>query len=134
MNNLVKCSDENIASLMLQRLRLNSLIVTDFLDRDWSSERTGATMNLILAMGFGGPYEIAIVGGVIILLFGGAKVAQFGKSMGLGIREFKAATRDEVEPALANKEIPLTGKDPLSTSIAVRDMDAKGAEDHAGKL
>ena len=50
-------------------------------------------------MGFGNPIEIAIIAGVVVLLFGGAKLAGFGKSMGQGIKEFKKATRDDDEPA-----------------------------------
>lgn len=48
-----------------------------------------------LGFGFGNPTEIAIIAGVIVLLFGGAKIANFGKSMGESIREFKKATSEE---------------------------------------
>ena len=50
---------------------------------------------LPLAFGFGNPTEIAIIAGVVILLFGGSKLAGFGKSMGQGIKEFKKATEDD---------------------------------------
>ena len=50
---------------------------------------------LPLAFGFGGPWDIAILGGVLILLFGGSKLAGFGKSLGQGITEFKKATTDD---------------------------------------
>jgi len=50
---------------------------------------------LPLAFGFGNPTEIAIIAGVVILLFGGSKLAGFGKSMGQGIKEFKKATSDD---------------------------------------
>lgn len=56
-------------------------------------------MNTILAMGFGGPYDIAIIAGVVILLFGGAKIAGFGKSVGQGIRDFKQATSEDANPS-----------------------------------
>ena len=52
---------------------------------------------LPLAFGFGSPVEIAIVAGVIVLLFGGAKIAGFGKNLGEGIKEFKKATSDDTE-------------------------------------
>ena len=72
---------------------------------------------LPLAMGFGSPTEIAIIGGVIVLLFGGAKIANFGKSLGQGIKEFKkevqqgdmphdvapSATRDVDHPITKDK-------------------------------
>ncbi len=54
---------------------------------------------LPLAFGFGNPVEIAIVAGVVLLLFGGSKLAGFGKSLGEGIKEFKKATVDE-EPVV----------------------------------
>jgi len=50
---------------------------------------------LPLAFGFGGPWDVAIVGGVLIVLFGGSKLAGLGKSMGESIREFKKATKDD---------------------------------------
>ena len=37
-------------------------------------------------MGFGNPVEIAIIGGIVLLLFGGSKLAGFGKSLGEGRR------------------------------------------------
>jgi sec-independent protein translocase protein TatA len=50
-----------------------------------------------LALGLGGPYDIAIIAGVVVLLFGGAKLAGIGKSAALGIKEFKSAIKDEPE-------------------------------------
>lgn len=55
---------------------------------------------LPLAFGFGNPTEIAIIAGVVILLFGGSKLAGFGKSMGQGIKEFKKATSDDDDKTL----------------------------------
>ena len=54
---------------------------------------------LPLAFGFGNPTEIAIIGAVVLLLFGGSKLAGFGKSLGEGIKEFKKATNDDDKPA-----------------------------------
>ncbi len=48
-------------------------------------------------MGFGNPVEIAIIAGVVLLLFGGSKLSGFGKNLGEGIKEFKKATKDEEE-------------------------------------
>jgi len=42
-----------------------------------------------IALGLGGPTDIAIIAVVILLLFGGSKIADFGKSLGRGIKEFK---------------------------------------------
>jgi sec-independent protein translocase protein TatA len=60
---------------------------------------------LPLAFGFGAPQDLVIIALVVLVLFGGSKLAGFGKSMGEGIREFKKATRDDEEvppPAGAN--------------------------------
>ena len=45
-----------------------------------------------------GAPELLIIGGVIILLFGSAKLPQLMRGMGEGMKEFKKATRDEDEP------------------------------------
>lgn len=52
-----------------------------------------------LAIMLGGPWDIAIVAGVVVLLFGGSKLAGFGKHLGDGIKEFKKATQSEDPPA-----------------------------------
>ena len=46
-----------------------------------------------------GTTEIWIIAGVVILLFGGAKMAQFGKGLGESIREFRKAMTPEEEAA-----------------------------------
>jgi sec-independent protein translocase protein TatA len=61
------------------------------------------TPELANIFGFGNPVEIAIIAGVVVLLFGGAKIAGFGKNLGEGMKEFKKAVRetqeDESQPA-----------------------------------
>ena len=47
--------------------------------------------------GLGAP-ELLIVLAVVMLLFGGAKVPQLARSLGLAKKEFEAATEDHVEP------------------------------------
>ena len=64
-----------------------------------------------LAFGLGGPWDIAIVAGVVLLLFGGTKLAGFGKNLGEGIKEFKKATKDEDEAATP------VGAAPSSTTV-----------------
>ena len=61
-------------------------------------------------MGFGNPVEIAIIAGVVLLLFGGSKLAGFGKNLGEGIKEFKKATYEDEEAAPA-------GAAPASTTV-----------------
>ncbi len=47
--------------------------------------------------GLGAP-ELLIVLAVIMLLFGGAKVPQLARSLGLAKKEFEAATEEHPEP------------------------------------
>jgi sec-independent protein translocase protein TatA len=46
----------------------------------------------------GSTQDIVIIAVVVLLLFGGSKLAGFGKSLGEGIKEFKKATHDEDPP------------------------------------
>ena len=55
-------------------------------------------------MGISG-WEIIIVLVIVLLLFGGKKLPELAKGLGLGLREFKNASRDlkkEVEDASEN--------------------------------
>jgi len=52
-----------------------------------------------------GPWEIALIILVIIILFGGKKLPELAKGLGLGLKEFKKATSDikeEVKSAANN--------------------------------
>ena len=54
-----------------------------------------------------GPWEIGLIIIVIIILFGGKKLPELARGLGLGLREFKKATReieDEVKSAADNVE------------------------------
>ena len=54
-----------------------------------------------------GPWEIGLIILVIIILFGGKKLPELARGMGLGLREFKKATReikDEVKSATDEME------------------------------
>ncbi len=49
-----------------------------------------------------GPMEILVILFVIILIFGGKKLPELARGLGLGLKEFKKATgelKDEVESA-----------------------------------
>lgn len=61
-------------------------------------------MTLVLAniFGFGNPWDIAIIAGVVVLLFGGSKVAGFGKNLGEGMKEFKKAVKEGQEEGPAS--------------------------------
>lgn len=44
-------------------------------------------------MSMPGPFELLIIFFVILLLFGGKRLPEFGKALGQGIKEFKKAIR-----------------------------------------
>ena len=54
-----------------------------------------------------GPWEIGLIILVVIILFGGKKLPELARGLGLGLREFKKATReikDEVKSATDEME------------------------------
>ena len=51
-----------------------------------------------LAFFTGSPVEWGIILVIVLVLFGGSKLAGLGKSMGEGIREFKKATQEDDTP------------------------------------
>ncbi len=54
-----------------------------------------------------GPFEIVLIALVAIVLFGGKRIAEVGKGLGQGIRNFKEGIKEEdgkeAPPALADK-------------------------------
>ena len=46
-------------------------------------------------MSMPGPFELLVIFFVILILFGGKKLPEFGKALGEGIREFKKALRED---------------------------------------
>jgi sec-independent protein translocase protein TatA len=46
-------------------------------------------------MGSIGPTELLIIAGVVILLFGGSRIADLGKGCGQAIKNFKRGVRDD---------------------------------------
>lgn len=52
-------------------------------------------MSLIFGFAFGG-YEVLIVAGVILLLFGGKKIPELMRGLGRGVQEFKGV-KDDIE-------------------------------------
>jgi sec-independent protein translocase protein TatA len=59
-------------------------------------------MNLSILLGVIGPWQIALVVALVLLMFGGKKLPELMKGIGQGIREFKDAkdgsttTKDEL--------------------------------------
>lgn len=42
-----------------------------------------------------GPFEIILLGLVVVLLFGGRKIPELMKGLGQGMKEFKKATKED---------------------------------------
>jgi sec-independent protein translocase protein TatA len=58
-------------------------------------------------MGNVGPFQIIIVLGLALLLFGAGRIADIGKGLGEGIRNFKRGIKDEDDPP--PKQLPKKG-------------------------
>ena len=61
-----------------------------------------------------GPWEILVILFVIILIFGGKKLPELARGLGLGLKEFKKATKDikdEVENTVKDLDEETPEKD-----------------------
>lgn len=50
---------------------------------------------LTIFLGMIGPWQIAIIVALVLLLFGGKKIPELMRGLGTGIKEFKDATKEE---------------------------------------
>ena len=48
-----------------------------------------------MILGMIGPWQIILVLGIVVLLFGGKKIPELMKGLGKGIKEFKDASKEE---------------------------------------
>lgn len=55
-------------------------------------------------LGMVGPWQIAIIVVLVLLLFGGKKIPELMKGLGSGIKEFKDATKEDPEKNPENKQ------------------------------
>lgn len=51
-----------------------------------------------------GPWQIVLIVVVVLLLFGGKKIPELMRGLGSGIKEFKDASKEEVNEASEDKE------------------------------
>jgi len=56
-------------------------------------------ISLNVLLGIVGPWQIAVVVILVLLLFGGKKIPELMRGLGSGIKEFKDATKEEEETA-----------------------------------
>lgn len=62
-------------------------------------------------MSIPGPWELLLILGIVIAIFGAGRIAGIGAALGGSIREFKKAVRDgEDTPVLTDKEQPVQQK------------------------
>ena len=54
-------------------------------------------ISLTIILGMIGPWQIAVVVALVLLMFGGKKIPELMKGLGTGIKEFKDATKVEEE-------------------------------------
>ncbi len=74
-----------------------------------------------------GGIELAVIVGVVILLFGGKKIPELAKGLGKGIKDFKSAVKDD-EPVADAKESVKEIKEEVKTATSeVKDTATKQA-------
>ncbi len=54
-------------------------------------------ISLSIYLGIIGPWQIAIIVVLVLLMFGGKKIPELMKGIGGGIKEFKKATKEDVK-------------------------------------
>ncbi len=54
-------------------------------------------MQLSILLGFVGPWQIALVVVLILLLFGGKKIPEMMRGLGRGMKEFKDASKEDTD-------------------------------------
>lgn len=52
---------------------------------------------LFLFIGGLGGWEVLLIVGLVVLMFGAKKIPELAKGLGTGLREFKSATREQPE-------------------------------------
>ena len=61
-------------------------------------------MALSIFLGIPGPWQIVLVVGLVLLLFGGRKIPELMKGLGGGVKEFKKAMKEDEDDSAKDKE------------------------------
>jgi sec-independent protein translocase protein TatA len=69
-------------------------------------------------MGSIGPGELLIIALIALLLFGAGRIADIGKGLGQGIKNFKQGLKDDEEAGAATKQSPSTEPKPAEKKEA----------------
>ncbi|WP_317250580.1 twin-arginine translocase TatA/TatE family subunit [Aquimarina acroporae] len=54
-------------------------------------------------LGLVGPWQIALIVVIVLLLFGGKKIPELMRGLGSGIKEFKDASKEDEDPKIDEK-------------------------------
>ncbi|MAZ26838.1 MAG: twin-arginine translocase TatA/TatE family subunit [Cytophagaceae bacterium] len=60
---------------------------------------------LAIFLGMIGPWQIALIVVIVLLLFGGRKIPELMRGLGSGIKEFKDASKEDDTPAHKDEKI-----------------------------
>ncbi len=55
-------------------------------------------------LGMIGPWQIALIVVIVLLLFGGKKIPELMRGLGSGIKEFKDASKEDEDPKIDEKK------------------------------
>ncbi len=76
-------------------------------------------------MGMPGGWELVLIVGVVLLLFGGKKIPELAKGLGKGIKDFKKAVNEDDEVAEEKKEIETKAEEVIDS---VKETAVKASE------
>jgi len=76
-------------------------------------------------MGMPGGWELVLIVGVVLLLFGGKKIPELAKGLGKGIKDFKKAVNEDDEVAGEKKEIETKAEEVIDS---VKETAVKASE------
>jgi len=78
-------------------------------------------------MGMPGGWELVLIVGVVLLLFGGKKIPELAKGLGKGIKDFKKAVNEDEEITETAKKEIADAKD-TATEAAAENVSEKIAD------
>ena len=84
-------------------------------------------MNIFFAGMIGG-WEMVVIAGVVLMMFGARKIPEFMKGLGTGIKEFKKATREmdnELQQAMHDDPPAPRKLPPANTQASPTDSSAE---------
>jgi sec-independent protein translocase protein TatA len=84
-------------------------------------------MNVMLASWLGGPQVILILA-IVIILFGAKKIPELARGVGLGIKEFKKASKEVTDEINNAANEPAHAPTPVAPANTTAQVQAKPAE------